>query len=108
MTERKYTVTVPDKQGILVQQVYTDKLSPDGTTIHTYRQDGTLCLKKGFTEKGEYIETKYDWSGKKASYSIIGGSPDPETARLFYPCQRKRKTVSIPFCRRLQRENQKY
>ncbi len=107
MIERKYTVTVPDRQGIPVRRIYTDKLSLDGTTIYTYRQDGTLCLRKGFTEKGEYIETKYDWAGKKASYHLIGGSPDPETARLFFPCQTNRKTVSVPFCRRLQLENQR-
>ena len=107
MTERKYTVTVPDKQGVLVQQIYTDKLSQDRTAIYTYRQDGTLCLKKGFTEKGEFVIIKYDWSGKRESHRIIGGSPDPEAARLLFPCQGNKKTVSVPFCRRLQFENQK-
>ena len=105
MTERKYTVVVPNQQGTLVQQTFTDKLSPEGTIIYTYRQDGTLCVKKRFTEKGEFMMTKYDWSGKKESYHIIGGLPTPEEARMFYPCQRTKKTVSVPFCRRLQQLN---
>ena len=80
---QKYTVIVLGKEGLPVKQIYTDKLSEDGKSIHTYRPDGTLCLKKEFDKKGEYTITKYDSAGEKVEYHVRGGKPDERTERLF-------------------------
>ena len=105
---RKYTVTLCGKKTDPFQDTYTDKLSSDGKVVRTYRSDGSLCWKKTFTDKGEYIMTKYDDSGKNESYRVLGGFPDPETARLFFPCIRKNKKSTMPFCHQLLHSKQRY
>ena len=105
---QKYVVLVHKEGDKSVRQVYTDKLSADGKTIYTYRPDRTLCMKKEFNTKGQYVVTRYDSSGEKEEYHVIGGKPDQRAADLFYQGKLiKREAPSVPFYRRLKQINQK-
>ena len=108
LLSQKYPVVVRGEGDQFVEQIYTDKLSEDGKTIHTYRPDGTLCLKKEFNSRGQYVFTRYDSSGQKEEYRVIGGSPDQRTSYLFQKGKKaKKQLISIPFKRRSKIKNQK-
>jgi len=91
---QRYSVVVHGEGDQLEQQTYTDILSSDGKTICTYRPNGTLCLRKEFNQKGQYVITRYDFKGEKEEYRVIGGDPDKRTADLFH-----KGTLTVPFGR---------